>query len=314
MNKEIFRLISHYDSIVIIRHKHPDYDAYGAQFGLAFALKRHFPKKRIIPAGDDNDLNQFGALEIMDPDVLKRSLLIILDTSVKQMLEDEFYLVADKVVILDHHQNSSDIPNALFYQNTMASSTAEMVVRFLMDNDIPIDKEAARALFMGIVGDTGRFLFSNVKPDTFRIVATLLETGLDLPSIYQSMYQESFAQKLAKAEYLVATKRTRNNVGFGQITPDFLNRHQLDPYSASRMFANQLSGTREIPIWGNFTEAIEDGVILCELRSREIPIVEVAKKYGGGGHLLACGCRVASWEMVDQILADLDDLLEGIHG
>lgn len=72
---------------------------------------------------------------------------------------------------------------------------------------------------------------------------------------------------------------------------------------------NQMSGIENICIWANFTED-DEGKIQCELRSKSIPIVEVARKYGGGGHALACGCTVPSFEVADQILHDLDGLVE----
>lgn len=314
MKQKILDLIEQSESIVIMRHKHPDYDAYGAQFGLGNALKQHYPAKKIFIVGDDNDLNQFGPLDVVDEPIVRQSLLFILDTSVRQMLSEDLPIQAQATIIIDHHQNQPDLPYTLYWQDTTASSTSEMIAIFLLDSNLPLPVEAAKPLFMGIVGDTGRFLFANVSPKTFRVAAKCLETGLDLSLIYQSMYQESMAQKLAKAEYLTAIETTKHQVGYRKITKEYLKKHQLDPYSASRMMANQLSGIREIPIWANFTEADKDGVILCELRSRNIPIVDVAKQFGGGGHLLACGCRVGSWNEVEEVLLALDALLEEHNG
>jgi len=314
MTQDILNLIEQSEQIVIIRHKHPDYDAYGAQFGLGNALKAYFPTKAIFLAGDENNLNQFGPMDIVDEKLIGDSLLIILDTSVKQMLAEAIACQGKETIIIDHHQNAPDIPYTFYWQDTSASSTAEMVASFLLDAGIPILADAATPLYMGLVGDTGRFLFSNVSPKTFQIAAILLESGIDLSTIYQSMYQESLSQKLAKADYLSQLEMTKHQVGYRKITEEYLVKHKLDPYTASRLLANQLSGIREIPIWANFTEARKDDVILCELRSREIPIVEVAKQFGGGGHLLACGCRVSSWEEVDQVLSALDILLEEKNG
>ena len=64
-----------------------------------------------------------------------------------------------------------------------------------------------------------------------------------------------------------------------------------------------MAGISEIEIWLNFTEDENDNII-GEFRSREIPIVDIAKKYGGGGHLLACGATLKNWEMVDDVIND----------
>jgi phosphoesterase RecJ-like protein len=53
----------------------------------------------------------------------------------------------------------------------------------------------------------------------------------------------------------------------------------------------------------------EDNEVLCELRSKELSIVHIARKYGGGGHALACGCTVKDFEQVDQLLNDLDEFI-----
>ncbi len=314
MEKQIYQLIQSYDSIIISRHKSPDLDAYGSQFGLYYALKNRFPNKKIYAIGDTNALNHFQEMDEVGRGVLEKSLLLILDTSVKQMLFDDSYLYADKVVIIDHHQNDSDLKYELYYRNTEISSCSEMIASFLINNKIEITKEAASPLFMGIVGDTGRFLFANVKPETFRIAAILLETGIELLPLYNSMYIESLKMKKVKGEYLNSFLLSKNNVGYRKNDAEFLKRHQLDSNTVSRGMANQLSGIREIPIWANFTYDLGTDKILCELRSREFPIVDVAKKYGGGGHLLACGCMVSSWEETDQIINDLDHLLEEKHG
>jgi bifunctional oligoribonuclease and PAP phosphatase NrnA len=68
---------------------------------------------------------------------------------------------------------------------------------------------------------------------------------------------------------------------------------------------NQMAGIKEIPIWANFTEDIENNVIVGEFRARGIMIVDIAKKYGGGGHDQACGASLKNWDEVEQILKDL---------
>jgi len=314
MDKQIFNLIKDFDHIVIARHKSPDLDAYGSQFGLYYALRKHFPAKKIFAVGDTNSLNQFQDLDMVEEESLKKSLYIIIDTAVRQMLSDNTYQLARKLIVIDHHQNDTDLNPDIYYKDTEVSSASEMIARFLIRNNIDIDITAAKPLYMGIVGDTGRFQFSSVKPETFRIAARLLESGIDLAEIYNSMYIEPLNTKRMKAEYLNSFSLTKNNVGYRKNDAQFLEKHQLKSQVASRMLANQLSGIKEIPIWANFTLDTDTGRILCELRSRKIPIVDIAKKYGGGGHLLACGATVDTFQDCDLILADLDRLLEDNNG
>jgi len=69
-----------------------------------------------------------------------------------------------------------------------------------------------------------------------------------------------------------------------------------------------MSGIEEIKIWLNFTYDISKNAIIGEFRSRSIPIVDVAKKYGGGGHELACGATLDNWDIVDFVINDFVEL------
>ena len=90
--------------------------------------------------------------------------------------------------------------------------------------------------------------------------------------------------------------------------PDVKDQFSVSTFVISRAMVNQMAGIKGIPIWVNFTMD-DDGLIQTEIRSKKISVVEIAKKYGGGGHLLACGCTLSSWEDTDKVLEDLDQLL-----
>ncbi|MDT8337487.1 MAG: DHH family phosphoesterase, partial [Candidatus Izemoplasmatales bacterium] len=109
MEREVFSLIQNYDSIIIARHKNPDLDAYGSQFGMYYALKDKFPEKNIYVVGDTNNLNYFQELDEVDILTRKKSLVFILDTVASQMLNEIDYLNYCKLVLIDHHQNLPDI-------------------------------------------------------------------------------------------------------------------------------------------------------------------------------------------------------------
>ncbi|MDD4469184.1 MAG: DHHA1 domain-containing protein, partial [Acholeplasmataceae bacterium] len=86
--------------------------------------------------------------------------------------------------------------------------------------------------------------------------------------------------------------------------------YDVDTFSISRGMVNLASGIDEIKIWLSFTEDKTSNNIIGEFRSRQIPIVEIAKKYGGGGHLNACGATLKSWDEVNLMIKDYKKLLE----
>lgn len=310
MEREIYSLIQDYNSIIIARHKNPDLDAYGSQFGLYYALKAKYPKKNIYAIGDTNNQNYFQDLDQVDDEIKKESLVFVLDTVASQMLNEQDYKYHKKIILIDHHQNSPDIPYDYYIRDTESSSTAEIIANFLMSLGININEDSARALYMGIIGDTGRFLYNSTTPKTLITAAKLLEKEINIQDIHNLIYLESLESKKIKNIFFNNIKFTKKNVAFSKNTQEFLDKYDLDPYFVSRGLISQMSGIREIPIWANFTYDKSIDKVICEFRSREYPVLDIAKKYGGGGHMYACGCTIDSWEDSDKVIKDLNKLIK----
>jgi phosphoesterase RecJ-like protein len=310
MEREVYNLIQEYDSIVIARHKNPDLDAYGSQFGLYHALKAKFPNKKIYAIGDTNNQNYFQELDEVSDEIKSKSLVFVLDTVAKQMLNEEDYLYHDKLVLFDHHQNIPDIEYDYYIRDVDASSTSEMIASFLLSLKIDINQSSARALYMGIIGDTGRFMYNSTTPHTLKVAAILLEKGINIQEIHDQIYLESLDNKKIKNIFFNNVEFTKKNVAYKKNTQEFLDQYNLDANFVSRGLISQMSGIQEVPIWANFTYDKKTNKIVCELRSRNYQVLEVAKKYGGGGHLYACGCSVDTWDEVDLIIKDLNKLVK----
>lgn len=308
IKEKILSYIKQNDSIIIARHKNPDLDAYGSQFGLYYALKEYFPNKEIYAIGDTNPLNQFKDLDSVPDEIAKKSLLLILDTVAKQMLDEKVYQHYNKLIFIDHHQNDADMEYDLALQVKDASSTAEIIADLLMDWDIPINYESARALYFGIIGDTGRFMYSNTSERTLYIASKLVGKGLNIQELHDLIYLEPRKNKEMKNKFFNRVKYTKHNVAYSKNDAEFMKTNNVTTNYVSRGLVNQMAGMQEVPIWVNFTEDLDTNKIYCEIRSRSIPVVDVAKRYGGGGHLHACGCSLNSWDETDKVLEDLDTL------
>ncbi len=310
MEKEILKLIEKYDSIIIGRHKNPDFDAYGSQFGLYYALREYYPSKKIYVVGDSNPLNKFRDLDIVDEETYKESLLFILDTVASQMLDSNIYKNYKELVFIDHHRNDPDIEYDIAYQIKDASSCSEIVASLLLEWKIPINKDSAKALYLGIIGDTGRFMYDSTTEKTFYIASKLMATGIEIAKIHNSIYLEPKRNKEIKNIFFNNVKYTKNNVAYSKNNLEFLTKNDLSTNYVSRGLVNQMAGMAEVKIWANFTYDTVSEKVICEFRSRDIPVLNVAKKYGGGGHLNACGCTVDNWEVTNEVINDLDNLME----
>ncbi|MBN2540128.1 MAG: bifunctional oligoribonuclease/PAP phosphatase NrnA, partial [Bacilli bacterium] len=285
-------------------------DAYGSQFGLYYALKDFFPDKQFYVIGDTNPLNLFQEFDIVDEEFARKSLLIILDTVAAQMLDPKTYEHYDKLILIDHHRNDADIDYDLAYQVMDASSTAEIVADLLLHWEIPITYDSARALYLGIIGDTGRFMYNSTTEKTLYIASKLVGIGINIQELHNSIYLEPKKNKEIKTLFFQRVQYTDNDVAYVKNDKEFINQYGLTSNYVSRGLVNQMAGITEVPIWVNFTEDLNTGNIWCEIRSRGVPVLDVAKKYGGGGHLNACGCTLSQWSDTDKVISDLNELLK----
>ncbi len=308
MYDKILSLIKEFDTIVIHRHKNPDMDAYGSQLGLRRIIKLNFPKKKVYVVGDENNFAFLGAMDVIDDSIYSNALVIVVDVAVAALVSDDRYKLAKHVLVIDHHLNSSDIADTEFI-NSDCIACAQIIADMALVNNLKLDKEGATALFGGLATDSGRFLYPNTTAKSFEIAAYLAKKGADIQYIYENLYTETLNFKKLKGYFINNFKTTKNKVAYMQNDTSVKDEFGVTTFVVSRAMVNQMSGIEGIEIWANFTMD-EDGKVQSELRSKSIPIVDVAKKYGGGGHLLACGCTLSSFEDANLVLADLDQLLQ----
>ena len=133
----------------------------------------------------------------------------------------------------------------------------------------------------------------------------------NIQSLYDYLYTEPLSKKLLKQQFS-SFELTEENVAYRINSKELIASTKEDFQTISRGMVNLMAGIKEVLIWGSFSED-ENGQYIAELRSREIPIVDVAKKYGGGGHLHACGATLHNLEQVKQLIQDLNEKVK-THG
>jgi phosphoesterase RecJ-like protein len=304
---EIKRMIESYQTIIIHRHQRPDMDAIGSQYGLSLLLKENYPNKEIYVVGDLNDMSYLAKMDDIKDDVYRDSLAIITDVSVTRMISDDRYQLAKDIIIIDHHQNDTDVSNvSIFYKDPSFASAAEMIVDLARTFEYKITSEAATYLYGGMVTDTGRFLYMANPSQTFELASYINKFQPDTQSFYDYIYTEPLKKRKTK-QLFQNFELTENNVAYRKNDLSVIEESGLDFHSISRGMVNQMAGIIEVPIWANFTEDVENNVIVGEFRSRGITIVDIAKKYGGGGHNNACGASLKDWDEVELVLKDFDE-------
>lgn len=306
--KEILETIKKYDKIIIHRHMRPDPDALGSQGGLVEILKESFPDKRILKAGGPvGDLDFLTTMDEVNDDDYQGALVIVTDTANTPRISDERYKLGSMLIKMDHHPND-DVFGDIQLVNVNASSCSEIITDFYLENqdDLRLPNEAARLLYAGIVGDTGRFLYPSTTPHTMRIAAKLMEKDFIPNAVNNRM--NSVTQKVAKLTGYILQNLTISEVGVAKVllTKDILKKFDLTDAETSSIVS--IPGTVDgVLTWGIFVEQ-PDGHFRCRLRSKGPIINEVAKRHNGGGHPLASGANAKDQEEINKIIKELTKL------
>lgn len=308
MFQELLNEIKAHQTIIIHRHKNPDGDALGSQIGLKHILQENFPDKTIYVVGDSAGHYSFMDGSVMDeiPDeIYKDALAIVLDTSARHLISDERYPTAHRTARMDHHIFVEKICD-VEVTDTSYESCCGLVTAFAVDCGLNLSPVSAKALYTGMVTDSGRFRYDSTSAQTFRLASALMEQKFDTNDIYRKLYADDFAKVRLRAQFVLKIKFTDCNVAYIYTTKEEMAELNADTFSISRGMVSTMADIRGVDIWVNFTET-EQGV-MCELRSSKYNINPIAVKYGGGGHAKASGATVASKEIAMQMLGDLDAL------
>ena len=304
MFESVIAAIRDFDRIIIHRHKNPDGDALGSQLGLCGIIKENFPQKEVLCVGDISARYAFMGYtpdEVKDEDYTD-ALAFVLDTSAAALICDERYKLADKTVRIDHHIFCEEIAE-IEVTDTSYESCCGLITAFAMECGLTVPAPAAKALYTGMITDSGRFRYDSVSPNTFRCAAFLMEQGFRTDDIYRNLYVDDLSFIQLRAQYALKIQPAGCGVAFIYTTKEEAAAYGADNFTLSRGMVNVMGEIRGVDIWANFTETDEG--VLCEIRSSLYNINPVAKKYGGGGHAKASG---ATLKDRDEAMALLEDL------
>ena len=304
MFESVIAAIRDFDRIIIHRHKNPDGDALGSQLGLCGIIKENFPQKEVLCVGDTSARYAFMGYtpdEVKDEDYTG-ALAFVLDTSAAALICDERYKLADKTVRIDHHIFCEEIAE-IEVTDTSYESCCGLITAFAMECGLTVPAPAAKALYTGMITDSGRFRYDSVSPNTFRCAAFLMEQGFRTDDIYRNLYVDDLSFIQLRAQYALKIQLAGCGVAFIYTTKEEAAAYGADNFTLSRGMVNVMGEIRGVDIWANFTETDEG--VLCEIRSSLYNINPVAKKYGGGGHAKASG---ATLKDRDEAMALLEDL------
>lgn len=294
--------------IIIHRHTNPDGDALGSQIGLYEILKLNFPGREVYKVGDEAGRYAFMDGSLMDevPDALyENALAIVLDTSAEHLISNLRYHLAPRTARVDHHLFCGKMCDTEVIDSSFESCCG-LIAEFARECGLKLNEKAAKALYTGMVTDSGRFRYDSVSARTLALASFLREQPFGTEDIYKNLYADSLENVKRRAAYTARISCTPHGVAYVYTDLETVKEMQMSSFSVARGLVNTMADIRGVNIWVSFTES-EDGV-LCELRASGVNINPVAVKYGGGGHAAASGATVCCRADAMAMLKDLDDI------
>jgi len=318
-------IITGKDQVLVMGHRMPDADSFGAAVGiyriaLTLGRKAHIVLNDAVPTiqpmvdlfknnPDYEDMIIGGqqAIEMAG----SNTVLVVVDVNKPSITEcPDLLRFCKSVVVLDHHrQGTETIENAtLSYVEPYASSACEMVsevLQYTYDN-IKIRSEEADCMYSGIMIDTNNFLVkTGVR--TFEAAAFLRRSGADVTRV-RKLFREDAMEYKAKADAVSQAEIYKQCFAISICTAEDLP----SPTIIGAQAANELLNIRGIK--ASFVLTDYQGKIYISARSiDEVNVQIIMERMGGGGHLSTAACQMEGVGIIEAIGAlkrTIDSMLE----
>lgn len=318
-------IITGKDQVLVMGHRIPDADSFGAAVGiyriaLTLGRKAHIVLDKVIPAIQPTvelfgKHPEYGDMIISPQQAIEaagsNTVLVVVDVNKPSITECPDLLKFCKcVVVLDHHrQGMETIENAtLSYVEPYASSTCEMVseiLQYIYDN-IKIRAEEADSMYAGIMIDTNNFMIkTGVR--TFEAAAFLRRSGADVTRV-RKLFREDAQGYKAKADAVSQAEIYKKYFAISICTADDLP----SPTIIGAQAANELLNIRGVK--ASFVLTDYQGMIYISARSiDEVNVQIIMERMGGGGHLNTAACQmegVGIIEAIGVLKRTVDSMLE----
>lgn len=304
--------------IAVSGHVRPDGDCIGSCLALWQYLKRMLPQAAIEvflenPSDSYACLKGFEEIRTKLPKQKQYDVLFVMDCENSRLGEfTPLYEQAAKTINIDHHISNRQGCAQINCVKPQVSSTCELVYT-LMEKEL-VNEEIAKAVYLGIIHDTGVFQYSNTSADTLRIAAELIEYGFDFPKmIDESFYEKSYVQTQILGRALLESILFMD----GRCIVSMVDKKTMDFYHAQPKdldgIVNQLRIIRgvECAVFLYQTGTLEYKV---SMRSAgNVDVSKIACYFSGGGHVRAAGCTMNGTfhDVVNNLSLHIEKQLDG---
>jgi bifunctional oligoribonuclease and PAP phosphatase NrnA len=306
--KPFVDILSRATRVLITTHVRPDGDAIGTAVTMSLALAaKGIPSEVLLLSKlppkyaflfDDQTIPLTIADGTYPPNFSlgRFDTLLVVDTGTWSQLpglKEVFSNWPHPKLVLDHHLTQEDWATAK-YVKTTAAAAGEIAVELLADWGVQLTVPIATALFLAIASDTGWFQFANTRPQTMRLAAQLMEAGVNMDQLYQTLYQNERTERLllqTRAQQSMELLADQRLAVMQLSKTDFQQTKAL--VSDTENFINVPMQIRSVEVSLLMVEPIDGTEVRISLRSKgTVDVARFAEQFGGGGHARASGLKI----------------------
>jgi len=288
------------ERILVSSHARPDGDAYGSAIAMALHLRQS--GKEVKVWNEQGMTSKFRYLPestivqappLIDPENF--DVLLALDTSTKERLGSVLKGAGEvgTWINMDHHVSNHGYGD-LNYIDDGAPATGQIVYDYLSETGGEISTAMAANLYLAISTDTGSFQYDKTSAHTFRLVADLVERGLDIPSLSTAMYDNYPRRRLDLLKSLLNRVRFECGDQIASFSLSLATRQELGVLPQdSEGLIDHLRAVEGVQI-AVFFEELPQGKVRVSMRAKnkQFDVCKICSIFGGGGHAMASGARL----------------------
>ena len=321
--EQIGEVLRNHQSFVLISHVRPDGDAIGSQLALGYALMAAGKSVRLINEDGLPDNLAFMAgsakIELPPTEPLVVEVAIALDTATKPRLGEKALHAASQAQIwlnIDHHVSNPKYGD-LNLIDSKSPATGQILYQLIIALGLPLPAETRDAIYVAVSTDTGSFQYPSTTAATYELAADLIRRGLDVGTINSQIYDNYPFRRLELMRALLNTLEISDDRLVANWTMRDQLRIDLDlrPEDSEGLI-DLIRAIRGVQL-AVFFEELPDGKIRISMRSKDhrLDVCQIATEFGGGGHALAAGIRMAGplEDAKSQVLAAIDRRIEGAN-
>jgi phosphoesterase RecJ-like protein len=326
--EQVVQELRHADKLLLTTHENPDGDALGSLLAMHRMLEQLGKDSLMYMSPDEFPLPweyrgfSFEGLVGSPPaDVAERTIVFLDCGNIDRMPVD--FLQADglRILNIDHHHDNTRF-GTVNLVCPAASSTAEMVWRLSKELDVEITPGIADALYVGLVTDTGRFMYENTSSEAHRMAAELIEAGVQPHQVYRRLWEDLPFRRLQLLQRALASVERHDN---GAMTIAHLTKHDYETTGALETDSEgvvdhmrAVEGTRVAVLVRELLSEDREGMRKVSLRATDgsVDVSRLARAFGGGGHPQAAGFSTAMpyAELVELLRQQVREQLAPLDG